>query len=345
MNARSVGRRIRRVSFVIASIGAFASVSLPATPVLAHGGTGGANSDYRVDITGYEGSASGFELRVVELGNRMEIERTSAEAVTVLGYEGEPYLRLDSTGVWENLNSPAHYLNLDRFARSATPDTATADAAPQWSHLSAGKSVRWHDHRTHWMDVRPPENVRADPSVERVVFAANRIDLLVDGLPVVAIIKVTWLPPPARMWWLVSASLLGCIIAGAFVLTAWATRFRGPMCVLACGAATIAQSGSAVRTGIGLALMLLAVITTARPRWARLAMLPAAGAAVLCLTRLEVLEHTLLAGAVPPPVQRLACVIAIGLGLGVVTADIVGWLGATPSAAIELSLPVDTDVD
>ena len=41
-----------------------------------------------------------------------------ADEVQILGYEGEPYIRLDSTGVFENVNSPAHYINLDRFART-----------------------------------------------------------------------------------------------------------------------------------------------------------------------------------------------------------------------------------
>ena len=125
-----------------------AVVLAPAQPVFAHGGNGGASSDYRIEVTGFEGDHSGIEVRPVELGNRMELVRTTAKEVQILGYEGEPYLRLDADGVFENINSPAHYLNLDRFARTPIPPSATAKAAPNWVKLSDGNSVRWHDHRT-----------------------------------------------------------------------------------------------------------------------------------------------------------------------------------------------------
>ena len=82
----------------------------------------------------------------------MELVRTTAKEVQILGYEGEPYLRLDADGVFENSNSPAHYINLDRFARKPIPASASAKAAPNWVKLSDGNSIRWHDHRTHWMD-------------------------------------------------------------------------------------------------------------------------------------------------------------------------------------------------
>ena len=180
-----------------------AVILAPAQPAFAHGGNGGASSDYRIEVTGYEGDATGIEVHPVELGNRMELVRTTAKEVQILGYEGEPYIRLDADGVFENVNSPAHYINLDRFARKPIPPTATAKATPNWVKISDGNSVRWHDHRTHWMDPTPRADVRANPGVERVIFPANRVDLLVDGKSVGAIVKVTWLPPPSRMVWLV----------------------------------------------------------------------------------------------------------------------------------------------
>ena len=132
-----------------------ATIFAPAQPVSAHGGNGGASSDYRIEVTGFEGDASGIEVRPVELGNRMELVRTTASEVEIVGYEGEPYIRLGADGVFENFNSPSHYTNLDRFARTVAPATATAAAEPNWVKLSDGNSVRWHDHRTHWMDPTP----------------------------------------------------------------------------------------------------------------------------------------------------------------------------------------------
>ena len=54
-----------------------AVVLAPAQPVFAHGGNGGASSDYRIEVTGFEGDHSGIEIRPVELGNRMELVRAT----------------------------------------------------------------------------------------------------------------------------------------------------------------------------------------------------------------------------------------------------------------------------
>ena len=190
----------------------------PAGAALAHNGTGGSSSDYRIEIDGWRGDHTGVEVRVVELGNRLELRRTTAASVMILGYSGEPYLRLDASGVAENVNSPAHYLNLDRFASTNPPATASPDAKPSWMTLSGGSTVRWHDHRAHWMSTTPRADVLADPDSERVIFPANAVDLVVDGRVVAALIKVTWLPPPKRLIWLGTAALLGLAVAAGFVL-------------------------------------------------------------------------------------------------------------------------------
>ncbi|HSB87627.1 MAG TPA: hypothetical protein VLD86_15055 [Ilumatobacteraceae bacterium] len=62
-----------------------AIVLSPAHAALAHGGNGGSTSDYRIEVTGFEGDPSGIEVRPVELGNRMELVRTSALACAGLG--------------------------------------------------------------------------------------------------------------------------------------------------------------------------------------------------------------------------------------------------------------------
>jgi hypothetical protein len=118
-----------------------AMVLAPAQPALAHGGNGGASSDYRIAVSSFEGDPTGIEVRPVELGNRMELVRTTANEVQILGYLEEPYLRLDSTGVFENINSPAHYLNLDRFSRTQAPPDLTAATPPKWVKLNGGSSV------------------------------------------------------------------------------------------------------------------------------------------------------------------------------------------------------------
>ncbi|MDP9465595.1 MAG: hypothetical protein M3P52_13305 [Actinomycetota bacterium] len=309
-----------------------ATVLAPAKPVLAHGGNGGAASDYRIEMTGFEGDATGIEVRPVELGDRMELVRTTAKEVQILGYEGEPYLRLDAGGVFENLNSPAHYINLDRFARTTTPPTATPTAEPNWVKQSDGTSVRWHDHRTHWMDPTPRQDVRDNPDVERVIFPANRVELLVDGRPVVAIVKVTWLPPPSRMMWLVITSLAACALLAALVLLPSLRRFAAAFALIG-AIAGLVGSGTSMFHAVAGALAIVIALTgwMLKNRWLPIA---ASGiVVVLSVTRFEVFEHQLLAGWAPAVMQRIAITLALALASAVVGSELVTGLSASTPAA------------
>ncbi len=306
-----------------------ALIFAPAQPVSAHGGNGGASSDYRIEVTGYDGDSTGIEVRPVELGNRMELVRTTAKEVQILGYESEPYLRLDADGVFENLNSPAHYINLDRFARTTIPATATATAQPNWVKLSDGSSVRWHDHRTHWMDPTPRQDVRDDPNVERVIFPANRVELLVDGKPVAAIVKVTWLPPPTRIAWLVVTSIAACALLAALALVVPLRRFAPYVALIGAVACLVGSGSSAFRIGASaLAIAVVIAGLVLKNRW-----LPASAAVlvmVLAVTHFEVFEHQLLAGWAPEALQRIAITVALAFSAAaVVGSEIVNGLGAT----------------
>ena len=310
----------------------------PAQPVSAHGGNGGASSDYRIQVMGFDGDATGIEVRPVELGNRMELDRTTAKEVQILGYEGEPYLRLDADGVFENVNSPAHFINLDRFARTPIPPTATATAAPNWVKLSDASSVRWHDHRTHWMDPTPRQDVRDNPDVERVIFPANRVELLVDGKQVAAIVKVTWLPPPSRMTWLVITSLSACALLAALVLVPALRRVAPALALVAALACIVGSGTSAFRIIAGAVAAALVVLGLAlKNRW-----LPTGAAAlvvILAVTHFEVFEHQLLAGWAPEVVQRVSITLALALAAAVVGFELVIGLGATAPLQAAMSEP------
>ncbi len=300
----------------------------PASVALAHNGTGGSSSDYRIQITGWQGDHTGIELRVVELGNRLELRRTTAQSVMILGYSGEPYLRLDRTGVSENVNSPAHYLDLDRFASTNPPPTASATAVPSWSMLSTGSVVRWHDHRAHWMSNTPRADVLAAPDVERVIFAAQHIEFVVDGRNVDALIRVTWLPTPMRYVWLGAASVLGLGVAAALVLVPSTHRLLPALAVLGTVATLVGQGASNTRHVLGLIVILVAVLSLVIRR-PLLAVAAAVGTGVLAATRIEAFEHELLAGWPTAIVQRVALVVGIACCLGVVASSIVGALEPT----------------
>jgi len=309
----------------------FAAALAPAAPVLAHNGLGGATSDYLNQVTGFEGNPSGIVMRVVELGNRLEIVRTTAKDVMVLGYDGDPYLHLDAQGVAENHNSRAYYLNISRYASDLPPASAGPQATPDWVMVSTGTSVRWHDHRAHWMSATPRADVVANPDVERVIFPANRIDMIIDGRKVTALVRVTWLPPPDKTIWLASAAILGGLLATALVFAPAARRAAPSLAVLAAVAAFVGQGPGATRAMLAIATVAVALLGLAirRPVVSAAAGL-AAGA--LAATRLDVFAHELLAGVVPAVWQRIAVAAAIALALGVVGAAAVDTLSPSQTA-------------
>ena len=60
-------------------------------------------------------------MRILQFGDELELVNETSTEVVVPGYSDEPYLRIGPDGVWRNANSPATYINLDRFARVDVP--------------------------------------------------------------------------------------------------------------------------------------------------------------------------------------------------------------------------------
>ncbi len=73
----------------------------PAGAALAHNGTGGAASDYRIEITGYTGDPRGIDLHVVELGNRIELRRTSAHVCGCVRLRGRAVFASRLDPAWQ----------------------------------------------------------------------------------------------------------------------------------------------------------------------------------------------------------------------------------------------------
>jgi len=304
-----------------------AIVLAPAQTVLAHGGNGGSTSDYRIEVTGFEGDASGIEVHPVELGNRMELVRTTAQEVQILGYSGEPYLRLDSTGTFENTNSPAHYINLDRFARQPVPESASATAEPNWVRIGDGTSIRWHDHRTHWMDPTPRQDVRDNPGVERLI-STDSVALIVDGRPVGAVVTVTWVPPPSRTTWLVISSLAACALLAALVLVPRLRRSVPALAAMASIAIVVGSGPSAFRIAAGAIALVIAIGGWLTKRsW--LSAASGLVTVVFAVTHFEVFEHHYLAGWAPASLQRVAITVALAMGAAIGGSQLVIGLGAT----------------
>lgn len=213
-------------------IALLALLALPAAAAAHAGETAG--TDYRTDILAVP---AGVEARIVGGDDRMVLTRTTADEVVVLGYGGEPYLRLDDEGVWENRNSPAVALNAER---QPTAPLEGADAAPDWVRVGTGASAVFHDHRSHWMGSTAPAAVLADPDRAQRLFDWE-VPLEVDGRAVAITGDVTWLGrPAAALWWLAAALAAAAGLAVGLVATGRAIP------VAALGAALAIGSGTAI---------------------------------------------------------------------------------------------------
>jgi hypothetical protein len=211
-----------------------------ATAGVCVGGGSGAHADsasptdYLSTIVSVEPATATIEVRMVGGDAFFELVVEPGTTVEVVGYQGEPYLRVLPDGtVEENRSSPTRALNTDRFGTSAPAPAAgaSAKATVDWQVVGDGGRYAWHDHRTHWMSTSPPIGARpGDQILEGVV------PLVVDGVEVDVTVRSVWqrAPSPAPVW-------LGFVagIAGAGVLARrwWRDRRGTPVALAAVGVA------------------------------------------------------------------------------------------------------------
>jgi hypothetical protein len=284
----------------------------------------------------------------------LELRNGTGHTVQILGYSGEPYLRVTPDGVWSNTRSPAHWINETADGKTVPPADAGVDttAAPHWVRVSSSPIVRWHDHRTHWMGLGRPAAVRKDPGQVRRL-ADWRVALVSGVTPVTVRGTLDYLPHPSTALWWIGIALLAMLTAAVAVLAArypsgrlrpWVATGLGAL-LLAASAAELADDvGRALDTGahqLGI-LTTLFVEQTAGPASA----LGAVAAAVLALRRrpagifatalaggclavvggladIEVFAHAVAPVPWDGTLSRLAVAAVLGGGIGVAAG---GWL-------------------
>jgi hypothetical protein len=208
-----VTRRLARLFVVL--LGALGLLCL-AGPASAHVGGEAAGSDFDGRVVSVTPELPGVQVRVLQFGDEVELVNGTDTEVAVPGYSGEPYLRIGPDGVWRNANSPATYINLDRYGRTPIPERADSAAEPAWEQVSTQPHYVWHDHRTHWMTegLLPPQ-VAAEPDREHVV-AEWEIPVEHGGTEATVAGVLTWSPPPSPLlvWPVVVALVAGAVAAG-----------------------------------------------------------------------------------------------------------------------------------
>jgi hypothetical protein len=196
--------------------------ALVACPAAAGHGNGAARG-YTSTVTAITPNLDGLTVQVLQGDDQLDLRNDSGREVVIEGYDGEPYLRFAADGgVFRNANSPATYLNQERFGGVDVPKSAAKTAAPGWERVSRGKAFEWHDHRIHWMSTIDPAKVRTAKDRPHHVFDWN-VPGTIGGEPLAIRGSLDYEPPPASSFNpILIAPLVALALAGGIFW--WARR-------------------------------------------------------------------------------------------------------------------------
>lgn len=314
-----------------------------APPAAAHSASGGADaSNFKTRLGDVRPRVSGVDVEVIENGSRLQLTNTTPEDVVVLGYQGEPYLRVGPEGVFENRRSPATYLNQDRQAATPVPGSADAKAEPEWEKVSGERVARWHDHRVHWMGEQDPPGVRRAPGRRHVVIPNWVVPLRMGDITIEVTGDLVWVPGPSPLPWLALALVLLAATTALALTPAWGPALAGVVALLVAidvahalgiGFATPGSIGAQVGEALagsylsvlGWAGGVVAVVLLARRRSDGLYVGAFAGVLIALnggVADLADLTRSQLVFAGPPNLARAAVAASLGLGVGLVAAAV-----------------------
>jgi len=209
-----------RIATVAGAVAAL--LALSAVPASAHTISGPKPTNYRSRVVAMAPAIPGISARVVDLGSKLELTNRTSTEITVLGYEGEPYLRIGPAGVFENLHSQATYINKTRNGGTSPPpnvDTAP-DAVPEWKKISSGHSASWHDHNIHWMQAQPPPEVAQSPGSFHHLSQRNVI-FLYNNQRVAIAVALDWVAGPSGLPWVAPIVALFVLGVLAVLMRKW----------------------------------------------------------------------------------------------------------------------------
>jgi hypothetical protein len=216
---------LRRAMLVVAAV-VVGIVTVGAAPAGAHGLGGLSPTNYESVLRSVSPHVPGVDVEITDLGTKVELTNDTQRDVIVLGYKGEPYLRIGPNGVFENVRSPATYLNRSTTISDAErpPKSADAEAPPLWRNISSGTTARWHDHRTHFMANDDPPEVARAPDARHVVDNWE-IPLRVGTEDVIVRGQLVYVPPPSPWPWVAGVLVLAAVVVLLSRTRWWRTVF------------------------------------------------------------------------------------------------------------------------
>jgi hypothetical protein len=250
----------------------------------------------------------GVHASLQDAGRKLQLTVGPKRTVTVLGYEGEPFLRFDRGGVAASTGSvTARGLRLLRPARLDI----------SWQPVSSGHSFTWADTRV-WAPASALHGRKQVKWTVPLVDDGQRVDLAGE------LTKAS--TPPLWPWLLLGAlPLVAAVVAARRKRWFWAG---------ACGLAALAGFGTLANLGgfatgglsisadrwallvIEVALVVVAIAVLLRPRARLIAIAALAAFAVLqSLSELAVFRHGIVVSGLPASAVRAAGALALGAGL------------------------------
>lgn len=164
-------------------------------------------TNYKSSVFDVDPATDGAAFRIVGGDAFVEVVVTPGHTADVRGYFDEPYIRVDADGsVWVNLDSPAYYINQDRYGNVSAPPEADGKGEPRWETVASGGVFAWQDHRVHWMSYDMPPAIAGD---EYDVVFPWEFPVFVDGTELSVRGELVWIP---------TRSSLAPLLAGALGL-------------------------------------------------------------------------------------------------------------------------------
>lgn len=335
---RRTRRRRIALAFTAVVVGVLACTTGPA---LAHDSEELPATNYASAVISLDPPPDGVTARIIEAGNRLELTNRNAQEIVVLGYEGEPMLRVGRAGVFENRRSPSVFTSATRPL--AIPPDASPTAEPRWSRISAGAVARWHDHR-----VDPGPAAKRDTASWTIPLRQEERAITLTG-------SQRYVPGPNPLPWLGAATVLLAGVAGTAVLRP--RRWRPVMATALTVAVVLdvvhgvgrltASYGPLPNRLFDLFFPLLgwmAAVVALRSLARRPDELPSlaglAGLALFLISglgRAAALSNSQLAFSFSPTLARLAVVAALGVGGGVLVALVSSLFGPLPAGEVAVA--------
>jgi hypothetical protein len=151
--------------------------------------------NYSSKLISVSPKVKGLTVLVVDGDDAIELRNATGLNIIVPGYENEPYLRFLVNGRVEvNVNSPAKYLNEERYGGVTVPKTASPKAKPRWELVADGGRYTWHEHRVHWMSTNRPPKVEASDGKQLEKVFDWVVPMSVGGDRVKASGTLWWVP-------------------------------------------------------------------------------------------------------------------------------------------------------